>query len=121
MAHLDDLAGLRSSSRPVPLPPDLDFAPLSAPAARGAIDELLVVDPRSVVRQRTSAPAAHAGDRLVLSGWAAHEGDPGADLVAVLDGTRRHPVTQQMSGPTSRPPGSARPGPASWRPSPSKG
>lgn len=99
VAHLDDLAGLRSSSRPVPLPPDLDFAPLSAPAARGAIDELLVVDPRSVVRQRVCAPAAHAGDQLVLSGWAAHEGEPGADLVAVLDGTRRHPVTQRIERP----------------------
>jgi hypothetical protein len=95
VAHLDDLDGLRSSSRPVPLPAELDFAPLAAPLARGAIDELHVIDPRNVVRQRAGAVAAQAGDRLVLSGWAAHEGEPAAELVAVLDGTRRHPVARR--------------------------
>jgi hypothetical protein len=99
VAHLDDADGIRSTSAAVPLPADFAFAPATAAAARGAIDELHVLDPRDVAADRTRAVRAHAGDRLVVSGWAAHEGEPDAELIAVVDGTRRHPVGRRVERP----------------------
>jgi hypothetical protein len=96
VAHCDDVDGTRSSSAAVALPADFATPPLAAPAARGAIDELQVIDSRDIVTDRLRAVRARDGDRLVLSGWAAHEGEPGAELVAVIDGYLRQPVGRRI-------------------------